>query len=75
VNVLMLPSAVGLPGGSRVWLAAGITDMRAGFNSLAAKVQTYSNATRSVVTCSSSGGSAAICSRCFGGAAMGYACS
>ncbi|WP_459720284.1 IS66 family insertion sequence element accessory protein TnpB [Paraburkholderia sp. 2C] len=36
----MLPSAVGLPGGSRVWLAAGVTDMRAGFNSLAAKVQT-----------------------------------
>jgi transposase len=40
VNVLMLPSAVGLPGGSRIWLAAGVTDMRAGFNSLAAKVQT-----------------------------------
>ena len=40
MNVLMLPSAVGLPGGSRVWLAAGVTDMRAGFNSLAAKVQT-----------------------------------
>jgi transposase len=40
VSVLMLPSAVGLPGGSRVWLAAGVTDMRAGFNSLAAKVQT-----------------------------------
>lgn len=40
MNVLMLPSAVGLPSGSRVWLAAGVTDMRAGFNSLAAKVQT-----------------------------------
>jgi transposase len=40
MNVLMLPSAVGLPAGSRVWLAAGVTDMRAGFNSLAAKVQT-----------------------------------
>ncbi|NVH78183.1 transposase [Paraburkholderia sp. JPY432] len=36
----MLPSAVGLPAGSRVWLAAGVTDMRAGFNNLAAKVQT-----------------------------------
>lgn len=36
----MLPSAVGLPSGSRVWLAAGVTDMRAGFNSLAATVQT-----------------------------------
>lgn len=40
MNVLMLPAAVGLPSGSRVWLAAGVTDMRAGFNSLAAKVQT-----------------------------------
>ena len=40
MNVLMLPSAVGLPAGSRVWLAAGVTDMRAGFNSVAAKVQT-----------------------------------
>ncbi len=40
MNLLMLPSAVGLPSGSRVWLTAGVTDMRAGFNSLAAKVQT-----------------------------------
>jgi len=40
MSLLMLPSAVGLPSGSRVWLAAGVTDMRAGFNSLAAKVQT-----------------------------------
>ncbi|MGF6531478.1 transposase [Paraburkholderia sp. GAS206C] len=31
---------IGLPVGTRVWLAAGVTDMRAGFNSLAAKVQT-----------------------------------
>jgi transposase len=31
---------IGLPTGTRVWLAAGVTDMRAGFNSLAAKVQT-----------------------------------
>ncbi|SIT49642.1 transposase (fragment) [Paraburkholderia ribeironis] len=31
---------IGLPAGTRVWLAAGVTDMRAGFNSLAAKVQT-----------------------------------
>ncbi|MCC8397348.1 IS66 family insertion sequence element accessory protein TnpB [Paraburkholderia sp. MMS20-SJTR3] len=36
----MLPTAVGLPSGSRVWLAAGVTDIRAGFNSLAEKVQT-----------------------------------
>ncbi|WP_374692807.1 IS66 family insertion sequence element accessory protein TnpB [Burkholderia sp. SCN-KJ] len=31
---------LGLPAGTRVWLAAGVTDMRSGFNSLAAKVQT-----------------------------------
>ncbi|SAK99606.1 IS66 family insertion sequence element accessory protein TnpB [Caballeronia ptereochthonis] len=31
---------IGLPAGTRVWLAAGVTDMRAGFNSLADKVQT-----------------------------------
>jgi transposase len=31
---------IGLPAGTRIWIAAGITDMRAGFNSLAAKIQT-----------------------------------
>lgn len=30
---------IGLPAGTRIWLAAGITDMRCGFNGLAAKVQ------------------------------------
>jgi transposase len=30
---------LGLPSGTRVWLAAGVTDMLAGFDSLAAKVQ------------------------------------
>lgn len=36
------PSAamIGLPAGTRIWLAAGVTDMRSGFNGLAAKVQT-----------------------------------
>lgn len=29
---------IGLPAGTRIWLAAGITDMRCGFNGLAAKV-------------------------------------
>lgn len=28
-----------LPTGTKIWLAAGITDMRNGFNGLAAKVQ------------------------------------
>lgn len=30
---------MGLPAGTRIWIAAGVTDMRAGFNGLAAKVQ------------------------------------
>lgn len=29
---------IGLPDGTRIWLAAGVTDMRSGFNGLAAKV-------------------------------------
>lgn len=31
---------IGLPAGTRIWIAAGVTDMRCGFNSLAARVQT-----------------------------------
>jgi len=31
---------IGLPAGTRVWLAAGVTDMRKGFDGLAALVQT-----------------------------------
>jgi transposase len=31
---------IGLPSGTRVWLAAGVTDMRCGFDGLAARVQT-----------------------------------
>ena len=30
---------IGLPAGTRVWLAAGLTDMRCGFDGLAALVQ------------------------------------
>ena len=30
---------IGLTAGTRVWLAAGVTDMRSGFNGLAAKVE------------------------------------
>ncbi|HIC1901848.1 TPA: IS66 family insertion sequence element accessory protein TnpB, partial [Citrobacter freundii] len=29
-----------LPAGTKIWLVAGITDMRNGFNGLAAKIQT-----------------------------------
>jgi transposase len=31
---------IGLPAGSRIWLAAGITDMRRGMDGLASLVQT-----------------------------------
>lgn len=31
---------IGLPASTRIWLAAGVTDMRAGMNGLAAKVET-----------------------------------
>ena len=31
---------IGLPAGTRIWLAAGITDMRAGMNGLASRVET-----------------------------------
>jgi transposase len=31
---------ISLPAGTRIWLAAGVTDMRRGFDGLAALVQT-----------------------------------
>jgi transposase len=31
---------IGLPAGTRIWLAAGVTDMRSGMNGLATKAQT-----------------------------------
>jgi hypothetical protein len=36
---------IGLPAGSRMWLAAGATDKRKEFDSLAAQVQTMPSAT------------------------------
>lgn len=30
---------IGLPAGTKIWLAAGVTDMRKGFNGLSAQVQ------------------------------------
>jgi transposase len=32
-------AVIALPGGTRIWLAAGVTDMRKGFDGLAALVQ------------------------------------
>ncbi len=31
---------MGLPAGTRIWIAAGVTDMRRGFHGLSAQVQT-----------------------------------
>ncbi len=39
-NSLAIIAMLGLPAGIRIWLVAGITDMRSGFNGLAAKVET-----------------------------------
>ena len=36
--------------GTRIWIAAGVTDMRRGFDGLSAKVQTVSHSSRSPVT-------------------------
>ncbi len=45
---------ISLPAGSRIWLVAGITDMRNGFNGLASKVQNVLKDDRSPGICSSS---------------------
>ena len=51
---------IGLPAGTRVWLAAGATDMRKGFDGLAAEAQSVLGRTRSRVMCSASAAAAAI---------------
>jgi transposase len=50
---------IALPSGTRVWIAAGVTDMRKGMDGLAALVQTALARTRSAVTCSCSAAAAA----------------
>ena len=55
-----------VPSGARVWLAAGHTDMRKGFDGLALLVQETLGVIRMAGTCSSSGAAAADCSRCSG---------
>jgi len=42
-----------LPAGARIWIAAGVTDMRRGFTGLSAQVQTALEQERSPVTSSS----------------------
>lgn len=51
---------INLPAGTKIWLVAGITDMRNGFNGLAAKVQTALKDDPMSATSSSSGDAAAV---------------
>jgi IS66 Orf2 like protein len=63
-----------LPAGTRIWLAAGVTDMRKGFDSLAAQAQSVlgQDPFSGHVFCFR--GPAAIWSSCCGGTAMGCVC-
>ena len=51
---------MGLPAGTRIWLAAGVTDMRKGFDSLGCRRKPCSVRTRSRDMCSASAVAAAI---------------
>jgi hypothetical protein len=66
---------IGLAPGTRVWLAAGVTDMRKGFDSLAAQAQTVLGKDPFSGHVSASAGAAAICCSCCGGTVTGCACS
>jgi hypothetical protein len=64
-----------LPAGTRVWLAAGATDMRKGFDSLAAQAQTVLGQDPFSGHVFAFAAAAAIWSSCCGGMATGFACS
>jgi transposase len=64
-----------LPAGTRVWLAAGTTDMRKGFDSLAAQAQSVLGQDPFSVMFSVSAAVAAIWRSCYGGVVTGCACS
>ena len=62
---------IGLPAGTKVFLACQPIDLRAGFDGLAAKVQQIIAPIRSAATCSSFAANAAIISKaCIGTAAV-----
>ena len=47
---------IGLPAGTQIWIAAGVTDLRRGFTGLSGMVQTALQENPFLVTCSSSVG-------------------
>lgn len=63
------------PAGTRIWIAAGITDMRRGFDGLAALVQTQLQADPFSGQLFVFGAGVETGSRCCGGTATGCACS
>lgn len=65
---------IGLPAGTRVWVAAGITDMRCGFNGLAAKAHTTLSEDPYSGHVFVFRGRAETSSRCSGGAVTVSAC-
>jgi transposase len=51
---------IGLPAGTRIWIAAGVTDLRRGFTGLSGMVQTVLHESPFSVTCSCFEGGGAI---------------
>ena len=63
-----------VPGNTRVWLAAGVTDMRRGFNTLAAQAEQVWQRIRFPAIYLCFGGGVVICSKLSGGTAKEPAC-
>jgi transposase len=65
---------IGLPANTRIWIAAGITDMHCGFDSLAAKVETALEADPFSGQVFVFRGGRGDSSNCCGGPATAFAC-
>lgn len=63
-----------LPANTRIWIAAGVTDMRRGFTGLSAVVQTTLEQDPLRAMCLFFADVAAISSSCCGGMAMAFVC-
>ena len=64
-----------VPSNTRVWLAAGVTDMRRGVNTLAAQAEKVLKEDPYSGHLSSIAGAVVICSKSFGGTIRGLVCS